>query len=215
MLDDIETKRKFAGLMTGLSDYYRQEISKSVLSIYFRALRPYEYEDIERAVDAHIINPETAGSFMPKANEISKMIEGSTTDQSAIAWSKVDGAVRRAGPYKDVAFDDPIIHRVIQDMGGWVLMCGHDDKGWPFVGNEFKTRYKGYRMRGEAPEHAPVLIGMANAHNESEKTGMRFLPVLVGDEEKCKAVMQSGSSAPLLQMRTVQELAPDVKQLAE
>jgi hypothetical protein len=212
MLDDLETKRKFAGLMTGLSDYYRQEISKSVLSIYFRALRPYEYEDIERAVDAHIINPETAGSFMPKANEIAKMIEGSTTDQSAIAWSKVDKAVRGVGPYKDVVFDDPIIHRVVGDMGGWVLMCSHDDIDWPFAGNEFKTRYKGYRMRGETPEYAPVLSGIANSHNEAEKVGMRFLPMLIGDESKCQAVMKGGSNAPLLQMRTASQLA-DVKLL--
>src|SRR5688572_13540617 len=135
MLDDIETKRKFAALMTGLSDYYRQEVSKSVLSIYFRALKPWEYEDIERAVDAHIINPETAGSFMPKANELVKMMEGSTTDQSAVAWSKFDQAVRQIGPYQDVVFEDAIIHRVVADMGGWILMCGKDDKEWPFIGN--------------------------------------------------------------------------------
>ncbi len=150
---------------------------------------------------------------MPKANELVKMMEGSTTDQSALAWSKFDQAVRQIGPYQDVVFEDAIIHRVVADMGGWTILCGKDDKEWPFIGNEFKTRYKGYRMRGEVPEHAPVLIGVSNAHNTQQLTGVRFLPVMIGDAAKCQQVMASGSTQPLLQMRTVQDLAPSVQQI--
>lgn len=201
MIDDPETKRRFAGLMTGMSDYYRQEISKEVLSIYFKALRQFEFEDVVRATEAHMLNPDTAGSFMPKVNELAKMIQGSTTDQSALAWSKAEGAVVRVGPYQDVAFDDPIIHRVIADLGGWLWLCAQDDKAWPFIGNDFKTRYKGYRMRGETPEYQPVLIGAANAHNGIEAPAFRFKPVLIGDQEKCAQVMKSGSTAPLISMK--------------
>ena len=208
MLDTLEEKRRFAMLMTGLSDYYRQEVSKTVLGIYFRGLREFEYEDIERAVDAHMLNPDTAGSFMPKLNELAKMIQGSTSDQSALAWSKAEEAVKRAGPYQDVVFDDAIIHRVLSDMGGWIWLCSQDDKAWPFVGNDFKTRYKGYRMRGEIPGYAPVMIGQANAHNSKAAVNFIWKPILIGDQVKASAVMKGGTTAPLLQMQPLGQAVP-------
>ena len=208
MQDNLEEKRRFALLMTGLSDYYKQEISKTVMGIYFRGLREFEYGDIERAVDAHLINPDTAGSFFPKMNELAKMIQGSTSDQSALAWSKAEEAVKRAGPYQDVVFDDAIIHRVLADMGGWIWLCSQDDKAWQFVGNDFKTRYKGYRMRGEIPDYAPILIGQANAHNSKAAINFMFKPLLIGDKTKAQAVMAGGTSAPLIQMQHATAAVP-------
>lgn len=208
MLDTLEEKRRFASLLTALSDYYRQEISKGVLALYWEGLRAYDYEAVEKAAWAHTQNPEQSGSFMPKVSEFVKMMQGSTGDQSAIAWSKAEEAVRRAGPYQDVVFDDAIIHRVLADMGGWIWLCSQDDKAWPFIGNDFKTRYKGYRMRGEIPDYAPILIGQANAHNSKAAINFMFKPLLIGDKEKAQAVMAGGTSAPLIQMQHATAAVP-------
>lgn len=207
MNDSLDEKKRFASLMVNLSDYYKQEISKGVMALYFDALRPYEFEDIERAAKAHILNPDISGSFMPKVSEFIKMMQGSTGDQSAVAWSKVDGAVRRIGGYQDVVFDDPIIHRVITDLGGWLWLNDQKDDAWPFIGNDFKVRYKAFRMRGETPEYARILIGTANAHNDGSKPEFRFLPVLIGDKEKAEFVMNGGSKTPQIQMRHIGDIA--------
>lgn len=200
MIDNLDEKKRFASLMTALSDYYRQEISKGVLMLYWEGLRQYDYEAIEKAAWAHTQNPDEAGRWMPKIADITKMIQGGTGDQAAIAWSKVDGAIRRIGTYRDVAFDDPIIHRVLADMGGWILLGTKDDDEWPFVAKEFQTRYKGFRMRGEVPEYPPVLIGMTNASNGKEGFKLEE-PFLIGDQAKAQNTVKGGSSTPLIQMR--------------
>lgn len=196
MDDTLEEKRRFATLITGLSDYYKSEVSRAVLGIYWEGLKQYSFEAIEKACWAHTQLPDEAGRWMPRNADIIKMISGSTVDQAAVAWATVDSAVRVRGTWDDVVFDDPIIHRVIADMGGWVKIGSHDDDAWPFVGKEFQTRYRSFRMRGEIPEYPHKLTGMANAHNAA---GGRPLmpPILLGNTEKAKLVLK-GQGAQLL-----------------
>jgi len=208
MQNTPEQQIQFATLMTSLSDYYGKEISDGVIDVYWNSLKVYEFADIRKAAWAHVQNPDTSGSFLPKVSEFVKMMQGSTGDQSAIAWSKAEEAVRRAGPYQDVVFDDAIIHRVLADMGGWIWLCSQDDKAWPFIGNDFKTRYKGYRMRGEIPDYAPVMIGQANAHNYMAAVNFKFKPILIGDPAKAQAVMAGGTSDPLIQMQHIKLAVP-------
>lgn len=180
MLDTIEEKRRFASLMTSVADYYNQPLSKNVIALYWDGLRQYDYEAIEAAMRAHMQLPDEAGRWMPKISDLNKMLAGRTSDQGQIAWSKVDRAVRTVGPYWDVAFDDPIIHRVIADMGGWVQLNSAEDKNWPFVAKEFINRYQAFKMTGQQPEHERYLIGMATAHNQAagifyDKPNVRLL----------------------------------------
>lgn len=204
MEDSLEEKRRFATLMTGLSDYYNHEMSKAKLAIYWQGLRQYSYEAIEQACWAHTQNPDEAGRWMPKNADIISMIGGNTADQAAMAWSKVDMAVRVRGTWDDVIFDDLIIHRVIADMGGWILVGSKDDKEWPFVGKEFQTRYRAFRMRGEVPDYPASLTGQANAQNASNNREL-LPPILLGDKEKAKAVYKKGSGATLLGAQHVNE----------
>jgi hypothetical protein len=106
MKDHIDERRKFASLLTALSDYYRQEISKAVAGLYWEGLKQYDYEAIEKAAWAHTQNPDESGRWFPKIADLRKLLEGSTVDQAAIAWSKVDTAIRTRGTWDDVVFDD-------------------------------------------------------------------------------------------------------------
>lgn len=190
----------FLKTMLAVADYYGKELSENATDLYWNALREYDLQAVKKALWAHARNPDT-GQWMPKIADIAKVMQGRTDDQAALAWSKVNQAVRRVGTYQCVVFDDPIIHRVISDMGGWVLIGSKDDDEWPFVAKEFQNRYRGYRMRDETPEYPPVLIGMANAHNSQQ--GFRpNPPILVGDEIKANQVRLGGATAPLLGMRS-------------
>ena len=205
MDDSLEEKRRFAALITGLSDYYKSEVSRAVLGIYWEGLRHYSYEAIEKACWAHTQLPDEAGRWMPRNSDIIKMIEGNTVDQAAQAWSKVDTAIRVRGTWDDVIFDDAIIHRVIADMGGWVQLGSHNDEKWPFIGKEFQTRYRSFRSRGVAVTDYPArLTGMANAHNASNHQPL-LPPVLYGDAEKARSVFKRGSGANLVGMSHINE----------
>jgi hypothetical protein len=190
---------RFLTTLTGISDYYGKQLSEGVISLYWQGMKQYDLPAVEKALWEHTQNPDT-GQFMPKIADVTKMLQGRTTDQAAMAWSKVDSAIRRVGTYSDVVFDDPIIHRVIADMGGWIKFGSMTEEEWPFTSNQFRTRYQGYRMRNEVPEYQPVLIGIANAHNGKE--GFRSNPpMLIGNEAKAKQVMLAGTNEQLIQMR--------------
>jgi hypothetical protein len=192
-------KKRFATLLTGIADYYGKELAPAVISLYWQGLKQYDLSAVEKALWEHTQNPDN-GQFMPKIADVTRNLQGRTTDQASLAWSKVDTAVRRVGTYSDVVFDDPIIHRVVADMGGWIKFGQMDEEQWPFTGNEFRNRYQGYKMRGEVPEYQPVLVGIANAHNSKE--GFRTQPpMLIGDEARAKQVMLAGTNEQLIQMR--------------
>lgn len=188
MDDTLEQKKRFATLLTHMADYYKSELSRSMLSIYWAGLRQYSYEAIEKACWAHTQLPDEAGRWMPRNSDIIKMMEGSTADQGALAWSRVDSAIRTRGTWDDVVFDDAVIHRVIADMGGWVLLGTKDDKEWPFVAKEFQQRYRSFRQRDQIPEHPKRLTGIGNAVNVANNMPL-LPPILIGDKEKAKAVL--------------------------
>lgn len=198
-------KERFYSTLTGIADYYGKELSTGTLKLYFEGLRQYDLDAVEKALWAHTQNPDT-GQWMPKIADATKMLQGRTADQAALAWSKVDAAVRRVGNYQDVVFDDPLIHRTLADMGGWMQLSGKTEDEWPFVARDFENRYRGYRMRGELPEYPPVLIGLANAHNGKE--GLRTQPpILIGNQARAAQVMAGGSMVPLIEMKSAGELS--------
>lgn len=204
MDDNIDERRRFASLLTALSDYYKSEISKAVAGIYWNGLKQFDYEAIERAAWAHTQLPDEAGRWMPRNSDLIKMMEGGTVDQASLAWTKVDNAIRVRGTWDDVVFDDPIIHRVIADMGGWVHIGSKDDKEYPFVGKEFQTRYRSFKMRGEVPDYPNRLTGIANSQNGASGKPLIGM-ILLGDQEKAKAVYKGGATGALLTMRAVGE----------
>ena len=184
-------KEKFAILMTGLSEIYNYDLSVAAIEIWFQSLKHYDIEAISRAISVYISSPDASG-FMPKPGQIIKLIAGTSRDSSYIAWTKVDNAVRRIGNYQTVVFDDPIIHRVISDMGGWCMLCSKEDEEWPYVANEFQARYTGYKNRQEMPEYPKKLLGEVEIKNKLNGFQNDIPePVLIGDEGKAALVLEN------------------------
>lgn len=189
-------KPEFASLMVALAEYYSREVSEGILGMYWQGLEQYEIGAICEALNRHMRNPDS-GQFMPKIADIARMLGGSTQDAALQAWAKVDQAVRRVGTYADVAFDDPLIHRVLHDMGGWIALGQKNEDEWPFVAKEFENRYRGFRMRSEAPDYPPVMTGIAGAHNR--KAGFDTdPPMLIGNPIKARLVITGGTDKPLI-----------------
>ncbi|MBN3822329.1 hypothetical protein G3O00_01685 [Burkholderia sp. Ac-20384] len=186
----------FVALIADVHAFYRRDFSDFSADVWWNAMKPFDLPAISDAFGRHSVNPDS-GQFMPMPADIVKMLGGSTQDAALVAWAKVDTAARSCGTYNSVVFDDALIHRVIVEMGGWVLVGSKDEKEWPFVRNEFVNRYRGYRMRSETPDYLPVLIGIAEAQNN--RTGQTSQqPVLVGDVRAAVQVMLAGQDKPML-----------------
>jgi len=197
---------KFSQLMADVHGFYQRDVSDFALSVWWEAMRPFDFEVVAQSLNRHVMNPD-AGQFMPKPADIVRMLQGSTQDAALSAWAKVDKAVRHVGTWEDVAFDDPLIHRVLHDMGGWIALGQKAEDEWPFVAREFENRYRGFKARNERPDYPPVLIGLAGANNRQQ--GQKVAPpMLIGDKAAAHRVMQGGVAKPLLPMSRAGVLAP-------
>ncbi|BBE09704.1 Bacteriophage protein, Gp10 [Mycoavidus cysteinexigens] len=187
----------FDGLLQAVAAMYGRDLTSGVIALYWQGLQAYDLAAVREALNRHVNNPDT-GQFMPKIADIHKMLQGSTQDSALTAWSKVDRTMREKGPYQSVIFDDPLIHRVLSEMGGWIQLSTKHEDDWPFVRNEFVNRYRGYRMRSEVPDYPPVLIGIAEMTNQ--QLGFEVAPpLLVGSAAMAQQVMRQGTDQPLLE----------------
>lgn len=194
---------QFNQLIAGIYSFYRKEFSAFAGNVWWQAMQPYDFEEVVDALNRHCINPDV-GQFMPFPADVVRMLQGSSRDAALVAWAKVDRAVRTVGTYRTVVFDDAIIHRVLEDMGGWILLGQKTDKEWPFVANEFSTRYAAFRARSELPSYQKVLLGLIDSHNRQLAMPPQA-PILIGDYDKAQRVMNGGVDMPILTMQAAGE----------
>lgn len=197
--------QQFHDGISGVMGFYGKSVSRFALDVWWTALKGYDLPTVIDAFNRHLVNPDT-GQFVPKPADIIRMLEGSTQDSALIAWTKVDQAMRLVGTYPDVVFDDALIHRIIQEMGGWVALGMKKESEWPFVAKEFENRYRGYKARSETPPYPPVLSGIFSSENSmngyADKTAT---PTLIGNEQLAMRVMRGGTDTPAIGFRKLNE----------
>lgn len=135
-----ERKLEFCRLLTWVGELYGKNISAQLFEIYWWSVQKYSLEEIKRAINLHILNPDI-GQFMPKPADLIRNIEGTNEDKALQAWSKVLAAMRTVGAYESIIFDDSIIHVVIEKLGGWIKFCHTSDKNLPFLFQDFQRCY--------------------------------------------------------------------------
>lgn len=192
-----EDREALTAMLAKVMSVYSKQITTGFVDIFFDALSGYDLESVRRGLNAHVQNPDS-GQFPPKPADIVRLIDGTSADQGMQAWSRVDKAVRRVGPYQSIVFDDPIVHRVLEEMGGWIKLCNSpSEEDYKFQGLEFARRYRAYVIAGgpgnEYPRH---LIGMSEAENNVGGFKRHLPPpVLIGEESACVAVLRGGSDS--------------------
>lgn len=181
-------------MVTDVLAYYRQNVSEFTLSVWWQACQPYTLEQVSKAMTAHATDPER-GQFAPKVADIVRVLSGTGTDRAALAWGKTLEAMGSVGAYTDVVFDDPAIHAVVEDLGGWPKLCRTEGKELGYVQHRFCESHRAYTGRGEFP-YPRRLMGDRSPDNEYEKKGMPLpTPALIGNPEKAKDVYSGGALA--------------------
>lgn len=184
-------RKDFADLMTDALAFYRQDATRFVLDVWWAACEGYELEQLRKALTAHAMDPER-GQFPPKPADIVRVLQGTRTDRALVAWGKVFEAMRLAGAYNSVAFDDQIIHAALADMGGWVKVARSTNDELPHVQRRFCDTYKAYASSSEPVSYQAVLMGASEADNALR--GYRSSPpLLIGNPDQAQRVMELGS----------------------
>ncbi|MBB76600.1 MAG: hypothetical protein CMJ75_19005 [Planctomycetaceae bacterium] len=192
-------KKDFAQLFQGVMAVYGKDMTQALLRIWFAALKEYDVPALTSAFTAWVQNPDE-GRFPPKPGDIRRMIEGSTGDRALMAWTKVDRTIRQVGSNYSVAFDDPVIHRVIEDMGGWIRLASiGTEKDLEFAGQEFVKRFRAFALAGGVSQFPGYLIGVAEADNNAKGYGGKPPALrLIGDEKRAARVVKLGGTQPTL-----------------
>jgi hypothetical protein len=183
---------QFSKLWAGMAEMYGKSVSDAVIAMAYAALEKYDLADIRRAINAHVADP-SRGQFLAKPADLILHIDGDPESRSLQAWTKVENAIKRVGPHQDVVFDDASVMAAIEDMGGWILLCGINDQELPFKRQEFAKRYKGYLARPPA-QHPARLIGISSASNMQRFPNYKADPVLIGNPQQALLVHDSGGA---------------------
>jgi hypothetical protein len=115
-------KRKFVEVLTSLSDLYDFPVSKNALQLFWDILKEYPIDAFVAAAKKHT---ETS-KWMPKPSDFISAIKSLSTsgeEKAVLAWTAVTKATRSVGGNASVEFDDPLIHAVVRNLGGWSTLC--------------------------------------------------------------------------------------------
>jgi hypothetical protein len=156
-----QDKVKFSELLAGLGEIYDKQITEFTADIYFNVLKDYSFEQVRGAVDAVVRTHKY--NTLPKPAEIIEKIEGKKEDSAILAWDSVIKAIRKYDYIETVIFEDKVIHRVIDSLGGWQWLCDQTKDDLRFIAKDFQRLYSIFQNRdGEAPEK---LLGFVEQEN--------------------------------------------------
>ncbi len=203
---EVTEREAFSKVLISIGQIYGKSISPLMVKIYWEILKSYDLASVVRALESHVQDVDV-GQFMPKPADVFRILKGDSRTQSLQAWTKVDQAIRVVGPYRSVVFDEPVIHQVITEMGGWIKLCATKEKELPFVAKEFQTRFGSYRHK--PPQGYPSFLSGISAHQNGCQGYELEPPVLLGDKAKAQAVLTGSTVTP------PQKLLPNINQAIE
>ena len=160
----ISDRQPFAALMTGVAELYNKKVSSVLLETYWRAFKPFSIEQVNHALNCHVHDPDV-GQFMPKPADVVRCLMGSSEDKALDAWVAVETEIRHKGSYYTLSFEDPLIRRVIQEMGGWQRFCLIRSDELAFVAREFRQRYRHYHRRDRNAAIASLVAEIEACHH--------------------------------------------------
>ena len=198
---------EFSALLSDVMAFQRQSVTQFTLSVWWQACQQFEMEQVRKVFTEHILDPDR-GQYPIKPSDLTRLLIGTKTDRALVAWGKVLDGMQRVGAYQSVGFDDPIIHIVVEDLGGWIGVCRCDLKELGHVERRFCDAYRAYATRplGAYPSRLP-----GESELENRTAGRRLpAPVLIGNPEKAAEVMRQGGSGPKTQFTLASGVIPSL-----
>ena len=183
---------EFARLLTDALAFYGKDVSRFALDVWWQACQPFTLDQVSRALTRHAMDAER-GQFAPKPADLVRQLSGTVSDKAMLAWGKTLDAASRVGAYTDVVFDDPAIHAVIEDLGGWPKFCRGDVKDLSYLQHRFSQSYTAYVGRGEF-DYPRRLMGDRSPDDVYTKRGLPPpKPAVIGDVERARQVYRVGA----------------------
>lgn len=184
------TKDGFNNTMNTLIGVYNKELPPiEVHQVYFSIFNK-NFESDEELMNAtlKVLENRVFPSF-PKPAEFLEACKLKNDIDSEITHEIINlrSALKKYGAYRNVCFDNPIMHKVIQSLfSSWVKCCRMEiEKFEEIIKWDFPKAYKFYREQ-KIKEVPLFLEGIATHSNGLGNQEERIEICYVGNEEKCK-----------------------------
>jgi hypothetical protein len=180
----------FTKLWTAAWDTCGKAVTGMQLRMAFFALSDISIEDVKRAILAHARDPER-GRFPVTPADVMAYLHGTAKEQAEIHWPDVLRAIRGSGR-NFVVFTDPVVHRVIHDMGGLCTLGRMAESELPFVQRDFIARYVSTRKRWtpDTPYPNRLRARLIPANEGDDDT------TFIGDRQQCQHVLLGRPQPP-------------------
>lgn len=187
----LSEQKQFAQLIRDVIGFYRQDVSEFAFGIWWEACQKFDLASVSKALTRHAMDPEH-GQFPPKVADIVRVLDGTPTDRAQHAWSKALQAIQRAGSWQDVVFDDPAIHAVIEDMGGWIKFCDVKEDELSYQQHRFIQAYQAYAKQ-ESFSYPKRLHGARSPDSVFLERGIPLpKPIVIGNVDQARLVYKGG-----------------------
>lgn len=175
-----QDRDRFEVMLLGLAEIFDKQLSERQIDLYYLALEDMDIEDVVQA--GNILARSV--KFFPKPVEFRESMAINTDDMASIAYGKFHKGMMRAHPGRTLIFDDPIIHAVIENIGGWNeelynKWSSIKDEVW--LRKQFESLYQTYAKCGVPANTPERLVGGYEAHNEG-RWDINNKPILVGSK---------------------------------
>jgi hypothetical protein len=200
-----ERKKELKGLtiiMEMLSEEYGPiDISENKIKIWDdMLLREYGIEKIRLAATQLMKQRDKYNKGFPKIFEIIEFIRGKKEDFEDLALQqcmKAKQAIIDHGSYASVKFDDCLIHKTIEAMGGWQQFCLTELKDWTWKEKEFVQKYLSFKRAFDENNIDYIPSYLPGIHAESTLNKMRgYAPGIKFIETGHKTEMQDKQIVP-------------------
>ena len=196
--------KEFSRALALVAEVYGRDISQALTRLYFECLKPYTLEDVLAALRAHITLPGVNGRFFPKPADIALLIEGDPDTKASMAWHSVCSAIEEHGHYVSIAFDDPVVHMVIQEMGGWLKLCEIKHSELGLKERQFCRLYRYYSLHPKR-DYPAYFVGSIEAENARRGFHDFIPPVVHWSIEDAKAISPGKKPAGVLSAKKTEE----------
>ncbi len=165
---------RIADVVTMMGEAWRQKVTPATMLTFSAGTDDIAIEELERGAMRAIRECQ----FMPSVFELRQLCGAksghiATKDKPTLAWGDVRRAISRVGAYDSPKFDDPVIHAVIRQLGGWVALCDSTIEELVWREKDFLRTYAALAPLDLPDDQVARLTGIA------EKDNGPCLPALV------------------------------------
>ena len=183
------TKEGFTEVINTIAEIYPKDVpSIQGQKIYFMIFSK-NFESDEEFMNAtlKVLENRVFSSF-PKPAEFLEACKRKDDVEAEIIREQINirQAIKKHGAYSNVCFDNPIIHKVIQNLfGSWVKMCRMEIEEFETLMKwDFPKIYKFYREQ-KIKEVPLFLEGIATHQNSLGNNKEEIAINYVGNKDKC------------------------------